>query len=241
MIHYLTINTTTELICLLIAVFALHKDKNRTWRYFWVYLLITLVIELSSIYLRRHGGTKTTWLYSILTLVEIGFIANMFRTILSTYVQKKIIFNRVAVILYLLFIAETVIYPIIDFTDHTGSIVFSAFYLYFNPFIYLLNVRHNLTNTLVGIMAVLASLTYLYYLLKDDGYVSLKRDSNLWWVVGTLFFYFGFMSINILYDLLKNSYKEPPILFYYTFIALNILFYSLWSYAFICRKWKTRN
>jgi hypothetical protein len=212
MFNYLTINTTAELICLLIAVFTLPRDKNRSWRYFWVYLLITLTIELSSIYLRRHGTIKTTWLYSILTIFEIGFLAALFRTILATYVRKWTVFNSGVAIVSLLFIMETIIYQ--------G-----------------LNVRHNLTLLLLGILVVIASLSYLNFLLKDDSHVSLSRDANFWWVVGALLFYFGSMSLTVLFDVLKGHFEKPGPFFGYTFKILNVLFYAVWSYAFICRRW----
>jgi hypothetical protein len=216
MIRYLTVYTSTEFLCLLIAFFALITDKNKTWKYFWVYLLITLLIELTSIYLKIHGHYKTTWLYSILTIFEIGFIAAMFRNILSKYVHKWTLFNSALALIALLYIGETIIYQS-------------------------LNVRHNITNSTLGIFIVIASLSYLYLLLKDDTYISLAKDSDFWWVVGTLFFYFGFMSINILYDLLKDNFSKPGPLFSYTFKVLNVIFYTVWSYAFICRRWKQKN
>lgn len=213
---YLTVYTTSELICFLVAVFTLSSDKNRSWKYFWVYLLITLTIELSSIYLKNHGSIKTTWLYTILTFFEIGFIASIFRSVLAKYVRKWKLFNGGLILLVLLYFGEMSVYQSMD-------------------------VRLNITNTVLGIMVVVAALTYLNFLLKDDNHISLARDSNFWWVIGTLFFFFGFMSLNILYVLLKDSYTKPGPLFGYTFKVLNVIFYAIWNYAFICRRWKPKN
>lgn len=213
---YLTVYTASELICFLVAVFALSNDKNRAWRYFWIYLLITLTIELSSIYLKNHGSPKTTWLYSILTFFEIVFIASLFQSVLAKYVRNWNLFKGGLIVLILLYIGEISIHQS-------------------------LNVRLNVTNTILGIMVVVASLSYLNLLLKDDNYVSLGKDANFWWVIGTLFFFFGFMSLNILYVMLKDNYTKPGPLFGYTFKVLNIIFYAVWSYAFICRRWKLKN
>lgn len=215
MLRYLTVYTISEAICFLVAVFTLSKDKDRAWRYFPAYLLTILATELFSIYLKTHGIKRTTELYSILTLYEISFMAILFRSIFVKYVKNWTVFNVFLLLILCLYAYDTY--------DHG------------------VNVRYNLTNSVLGVLILIGSLSYLNLLLKDETYIKLGNDPNFWWVVGTLLFYYGFTSLNVLYDLLKDSYTKPGIFFSNTFKILNIIYYSIWSYTFICRKWNQKS
>ncbi len=212
---YLTVNTLAELCCLLVALFTLTGDKVRTWRYFSGFLLIALLVELSSIFLRLHGASRTNWVYNIYGIYEIVFVSLMFWQLLKGKVKRWSPFYLALLLIVLAYSWET--------------------------YLYKLNHRYDLTNSIFGIVVVLSALYYLKLLMADQHYVSLVRDPNFWWIMGTIFFYFAYTSLNLLHSQLMIVPRKYNPLFTFTYQLLNVLLYSLWSYAFICRKWNRTN
>ncbi len=215
MTNYLTWNTLAEGLCLLVALFTLNRAKERIWRVFPLYLLIVVCTELTSIYLRRHGMGQTNWLYNIYGIVEISAINLMLHEILKHRISTWGPFYLGICIVACVYLAE---------------LIFGEF-----------SKRYNIPHGVFSLFVVLCALTYLKRLMEDPHYITLSRDPNFWWIMGAIFFYFAFTSLNVLHVKLDTETKvvyHP--LFKLTFRAVNVILYSIWSYAFICKRWKQR-
>ena len=214
MIIYLTSNTLAEGLCLLVALFTLTGAKERIWRFFPLYLFIALSTELTSIYLRTHGLGPTNWLYNIYGIVEISAISLMLHQILKPKITNSLPFYLGLCIVICIYL---------------GELILGRF-----------SERYDVAYAVFGLFVVICALTYLKRLMEDPHYITLSIDPNFWWIIGTIFFYFSFTSLNVLNVELKKVSDEYNPLFKYTFRAVNVILYSVWSYAFICKKWKSR-
>ncbi len=212
---FFTSNTVSELICFLIAMVCLIKDRNRVWKYFSFYLFITCVTELGAIYLKRHRHSNG-WPYNISMLFEMLFISLMFANLFNKYIKSKPIILTGFVSFAGVYIYETI--------GNSHKIMKPGF-LYFN----------NTTNNVMSVLFVFYSLYYFYLLLRDSQYIDLRFSPQFWWVIGVLFFYFGSTAVNIYRGIDESDSKQA--LCYYILNIFIILLYSCWSYAFICKKW----
>ncbi|OMP77512.1 hypothetical protein [[Flexibacter] sp. ATCC 35208] len=208
---YFTVNTVAEMICLLIGVFCLAKDKTPIWRYFIIFLLLTCVTELTGIYIREMTNMSNAPLYNVYLLVECGFISYFFYYLFLQYTNKRSTLILWLCIFLAMYVRESQL-------------------LHFAKFV-------NVTASTESVVFVLASLYFYYLILRDEQYVVLNTYAPFWWVNGTLIFYFGSTATNIFNDYLvhdKISLISSSIR-YVTFSILNVLLYACWSYAFICR------
>ncbi len=220
MLEYLTWNTVIEIVCFLIALLALIKDRSAAWKGLIVFLFITCVAEITGKYIVLqyridHKPHHNTWVYSILLVFEMVFTSSMFFVLLKKTRYGKFMITYGLALLGLIYIYETF------------RIGFLA--------------KHNLTTTVMAVLFVTYSLAYFYTLLKSDVYVDLKFSSEFWWISGSLFFYFGSTMCNLFYYKLSGIKPTPEHnLVYYIYCVLNLLMYGFWSYSFICRKWMSR-
>lgn len=199
------------MVCLLIGVFCLAKDKTPLWRYFILYLLITCMTELSGIYIREVSKASNAPLYNLFLAVECSVISIFFYHLYRPYTNKRSILILWLCIFFAMYIRE--------FTT-----------LHFASFV-------NISASTESVVFVLASLYFYYLILRDEKYVVLNTYAPFWWVNGTLIFYFGSTATNIFFDYLVHdqiSWFSQSIR-YITFSILNVLLYACWSYAFICR------
>ncbi|HTD99131.1 MAG TPA: hypothetical protein VK668_07570 [Mucilaginibacter sp.] len=221
MLNYFTLNTIVEIICFVVALICLVKDKSLAWRSMVLFLFITCVAELMGIHVKRlyladrAHVHPNLWLYNILLIFQAGFISLVFYHLLNKYSNSKPLILSGLALLAVIYIYEIVAHGIFKF--------------------------NNLTNTVMSVMFVFYSLYYYYHLLKHDAYVNLKYEPAFWWIAGTLFFYFGITACNLFFDKLSTIVITPKhYLTYYIYNTLNIILYGCWSYSFICRKWLTR-
>ncbi|MCY1532582.1 hypothetical protein D9M68_678650 [compost metagenome] len=169
---------------------------------------------MTSIYLRNHGHLRTNWVYNLYGIAEITAISCMLHEILKPKIRNWRLFYFGIGLVACLYLGETISHGIYK--------------------------RYDLTNGVFGVFVVLCALSYLKHLMEDPSYTTLSRDPNFWWMVGTIFFYFAYTSLNVLHgQLIKFPSAYNP-LFRYTYAIINIMLYSVWSYAFICKKWKSR-
>ena len=217
---YFTFNTVCELICLIIALICLIKDKAVTWRNMILFLFITCAAEMMGIYIKhlyladRAHVHPNVWVYNILMVFQVIFPSVMFLAFFNKYFNGK---------------------PVII----CGLAVLFATYAY-EVFDHGLFKKHNVTTTIMSILFVGYSLYYFYCLLKDGAYIKLKFYPPFWWVAGILFFYFGATACNVFYAKLSAITITPKhYLTYYIYNALNLILYGCWSYSFICRRWLT--
>lgn len=211
--HYLTINTVSELVCLIVAIISLANDKSNTWRSMILYLLVTCVVEFIGIAVESKYRNNQ-WVYNIFLVFEAGFNSLMFYLIFGKYGKFK----------------KNVL---------AGFFIFIALYSYeiikhgFREYNYL-------TYKVMSAIYVLYSLFFYFLLIRDDDYIGLKSSAVFWWTVGVLLFYFGNTACNLFDNSLSNTkiFGDEP-LTYFIYKILNVLLYSCWSYSFICRKWLT--
>jgi hypothetical protein len=85
----LTLVTGPELICFLVAVICLLKDKSKVWRSMILYLFITCLAEVGGLYIRRVLHQPNGWVYDIYTIFELGFPSLMFLHLLGKYRDSK--------------------------------------------------------------------------------------------------------------------------------------------------------
>lgn len=222
MLHYLTVNTVTEILCFIIAAICLSKDKSLAWRSMLLFLLITCIVELSGIYIRRLNIEDHThlhrneWLYNIFMIFQIYFLSYMFYHLLKKFNNPKRIIFTSGSLLIVLYIYEVYKHGVLK--------------------------DHILTFTSMSVLFVLYGFFYFYYLHKDENYLELKTSPAFWWVAGILFFYFGATACNLFFSKFPSvTSKTGHSPSYYIFRVLNVILYSCWSYAFICRKWQRTN
>lgn len=217
--EFFTINTSLELGCLIVACIALRRDEDKVWRSLIVFLFLTCVTELSAIPVKKHyledrvHNYPNIWLYNILLIFQIGFTFGMFYDLLKKYIGK------------LPLIISGLVPLIILYFDELSNGLFKYC---------------NVTNTVMSILFVIYGFYFYYCLLNDEEYLDLKYSPAFWWVLGTLFFYFGRTTCNLIFGKFPMvKITATHTLVYYVYIVLNILLYSCWSYSFICRKWLT--
>jgi hypothetical protein len=214
MLNLFTVNTTIELICFVFAVICLAKDREWIWRIQILYLFITCVTEFSGILISKHKYNNQ-WVYNIFIIFEASFTHLMYGQLLKKYIQSK----PIIIIGLVLFVGV-----------YTYVIVKNGFFAYAYP-----------AYNLMSVLFVIYSLYYYYLLLKDDEYVNLRYWPPFWWIVGSLFFYFGNTACDLFDDKLSkvmiNIFHQH--LTYFIYKILNIILYGCWSYSFICRRWLT--
>jgi hypothetical protein len=218
MLHYLTLNTAVEFLCLLVAIICLFKDKSPIWKTMAFFLLVTCISELAGIYFKRiyvaNGmhGHQNVWIYNILLIFQACFFSLMFQHLLSKYFgSKSMIIGGLAAI---------VAVYIYELADHG---------------IFLYN-QH--ANTVMLVLLMFYGLSYYYNLFRYDKYINLLFYPDFWWVAGVLFFYFGSTACDVYFD--NIPFEKAKSLGYLSsaiFKILNVILYTCWSYSFICRKW----
>ncbi|MFC5285228.1 hypothetical protein [Pedobacter alpinus] len=208
---YFTINTITELSCLLIAVFCLFRDKDSTWRMLIIYLFLTVLTEMLGIHYAKVLHQSNVWIYNIFISIECFTISYFFYQLFKPYgLQLKWLINWL-VVFFMILSYELLTKNFTRFASNTA--------------------------TIISIVFVFAALIYFYKKLTDEKFEQLTVYAPFWWVSGTLFFYFGSTCCNLLFDYLtvQTSRVYGISVNYLIFNILNIILYLLWSYAFICR------
>ena len=208
---YITVNTISEFVCLLAGLIFLSKDKDPAWRLMLAYLLLTCIVEVAGIYIRKVLHVSNIPLYTVSLLPECFVTSYFFYSLYKVYHPKikwLIIWLSVFLIMYF---TELILNHFSDFVSITASVM--------------------------SVVFVLASLYYYYLKLKDEHFERLLFYAPFWWVSGTLFFYFGSTACNLFFDYLI---KYPSISYefsirYIIFCILDVILYYFWSYAFICR------
>lgn len=208
---YLTINTISVFCCFVIAALFLFKDKSSYWQLLIAYLLITCLIEIAGIHIRKIWHRPNYPVYNALTLIDGFVISTFFYYLYTSYVNIKRWIRAWLILFIGIFIGEMV----------SGQ---------FGKFVYI-------TTSVMSVAFVLAALYYYYLMLKDEKARQLWQDASFWWVNGALFYYFGSTACNLFFDYLA---QVPTQVFslsvrYIVFSILNIILYSCWSYSFLCR------
>ncbi|WCT10966.1 hypothetical protein [Mucilaginibacter jinjuensis] len=208
---YITVNTTAEFICFVVSLLCLYKDKDPVWRLLILFLLVTSMVEVGGIYMRRVLQQPNFMLYNVFLVIECLVESYFFYHLYKTYYNRFKLFGSWAIIFLFVYFAELI-------TNKYAGFVFITF-------------------TVVSVVLVLASVYYYYLVLREDQFRSLSVYAPFWWVSGTLCFYFAGTASNIFFSYLAKD-RAPIInhsVRYVVFNILNIVLYLNWSYSFICR------
>lgn len=215
MLSYLTYNTGIELFCFIIALLCLPRDKSYAWQSAIFYLLIVCTIEMTGIYvMKKPLVTSNTLIFNLLFIFEIAFFSLMFQSLLSKYFNSKPLIYTGLAILIISYITELLTNCICN--------------------------RTHISIIIQGVIFVFYSLTYFYFLIKDEHYVKLGSSAEFWWVAAVLLYYFATTVLNVFYQELAKLLHKPFEAFRLIRLSANISLYTLWAYAFICRKWLTQ-
>ena len=212
---YFTINTVSEIICLLVAIFCLFRDKNAYWRSFVVYMFLVCLTELGGLYLHKHNITNAI-IYTGFLIIECSMVSSFFYYLFYKYHPKSKWIYIWLVIFIIAYITELANIPFNYFPNHT--------------------------TTFMSVVFVIASLYYYLLITRDETFRNLGSYPQFWIVNGILFFYFGSTACNVFFEYLLQEIVTSMSMSirYITFNILNILLYGCWSYAFICR-YRQRN
>lgn len=213
---YFSINTIAELVCFLISLFCLFKEKNPFWKIFLFYMFLVYTVETSGVYLRQLHRMNFQ-IYTVFLIVECVVVSIFFYHLYFKY--KK----RVALLFYSWLAIFMLIYTIELANNH------------FKGYPYM-------TSAFMAVVFVIASCYFYLIVIRDEEFRELSTYPAFWIVNGILFFYFGGTACNIFYDYLAHEKLSGSSLSirYIIFNILNVLLYSCWSYAFICR-YRQRN
>jgi len=216
MYKYLTANTVTEMICLLVSVIFLLKDRSAYWRLFMSYLFIVCITETGGIYL-RNIRVHNYGIYAVFLLFECSMISTFFYYIYRKYHHRISMFSIWAGVFLVAYLTE-------------------LFLSNFKAFPYQ-------TATFMSVVFVIASLYFYLLILRDEKFRKLGTYPPFWITNGILFYYFGSTACNVFFDyLIQHDHSHAPNLSvrYIIFNVLNVLLYGCWSYAFICRYYQRK-
>ena len=211
MTAYITVNTLTEYFCFAISLFCLYRDKDKVWKGFILFLLLTCITETAGIYIRNELLRPNFMLYNIFLVVECAALNLFFYHLVKTNENGKTLLVAWLVFFLLFYFFEL-------YTKHFSAYVSTS-------------------STIMSVEIVLASIYFYYRLLKEEKFRQLSKYAPFWWVNGTICFYFAGMACNIFFQYLVQD-ATPGVTHsarYIVFSILNVILYACWSYSFICR------
>ena len=168
-----------EIAALITSGICLIKVKAHKFRWFFPFLLLMVLVELTGIYLRRELGVQTNgYLYNFSVPIEYLFYSWLF---LKTYQTR--LFQKIARFFMYAFIIFCLAIFILK-----GIYQFKSILL------------------LIGnISAILFSCLYFYELLKVEERINLVREPMFWIATGVLLFNLGEFLYSAFYKLLRQQ------------------------------------
>jgi hypothetical protein len=209
---YFTVNTLSEYLCFVISLFCLYRDKDKVWKGFILFLLLTCITETAGIYIRNELLKPNFMLYNIFLVIECTVLNLFFYHLVKTNDNGK-----------KLLVAWLVLFLLFYF--------FELYTMHFKAYV-------STSSTIMSVEIVLASIYFYYRLLKEEKFRQLSTYAPFWWVSGTICFYFAGMACNIFFKYLLQDATSPGVTYsarYIVFSILNVILYACWSYSFICR------
>jgi len=208
---YLTANTIAELVCFIVSLVCLYKDKDPIWRVLILFMFATCVVEVTGIYIRLDLHKSNFMLYNVFLVVECFFQSYFFYFLYKLYFNATKALGIWLILFLLVYFAELS-------RNHFGGYVF-------------------ISSSVVSVIMILASVYYYYLVLNEDQFRQLSVYAPFWWVSGTLCFYFASTASNIFFNYLVHdkSHIVSHSVRYMVFNILNVILYLNWSYSFICR------
>ena len=208
---YITVNTLSEFICLVISILCLYKEKDKAWKRFILFLLLTCLVETAGIHIRNVLQRPNFMIYNIFLVIECAVLNYFFYHLFKVYLNLMRLLTGWIIIFLLFYFTE-------------------LYVKHFNAYV-------STSSTIMSVELILAGVYYYYRLLKEEKYRQLSKEASFWWVNGTICFYFAGIACNIFFKYLVQDQTSGVThsARYIVFTILNIILYSCWSYSFICR------
>lgn len=204
-----------ELLALLAALCWCNQRAN-PFRLFIPFLLFTIAIEVSAYYVGFVKHIPNYFIYTIYIVVALPFLAWMVRTgVVDPNYRRIIVIGSAAGVLLC---------------------ILNAFFLEgFRAF-------NRYSFTLMSVWLIISSMVYLLdFMQKEEADISPLSDPVFWVVAGILFFQFGSILLNLLYNYSVQQEFKINGKKMYSFINqfLNLLMYSCFIIAFrVCYRKK---
>lgn len=203
-----------ELVCFVVSLTLFFQKGTPTHlRLFSIFLLITILIEITGVILWRKGKSNII-LYNLFGVFSVMFYL---------YFIKKIIHNRAV---KKMLIATILIYPIIAFINIQFIQV---------------NAFHSITYSLGCLLIVAACVFYFFELFQLKQSIKLSREPSFWICSALLFFFtctLPFIGMTNFLDKVSPVIAQNlgAIL-----AIINFLLYSLFTIAFLCKRISTNH
>lgn len=207
---YLNITVFAEWCCFIAAIIFLDK-KTKMWRFFILWLFLTLCTETTGWWLRTHHF-RNALPFNILMLVSKTFLIWFFsQSIFLQKVKPALLFFNVAFILLGLI----------------NLFFFQGFWIY-----------NSYSETFADIILAITCCYFLYTVLTGNEYINLPHLDYFWLATGVLFSALGSALLYQFSYVLREYYLNTKIdIGTYINYGLNLILYSSLIIAFICR-WK---
>ncbi len=202
-----------QFLSLLFSIFNYVRKKDNLLLYFIPFLLLTVIVEFTGIWLTSQG-IKNYWMYNVFTTLEFIFYSLIFYKYFRKSIFKKLI---------LIFIPTFCLCVIINMAYLQG-----------------INKTFNTYTFLLGSFFIVIFCCCFFYesVLPDKIDQQLSKQPFFWISSGLLIFYLGSVIINALFEYLRNNDLQAEGIRIYGIInqILNILLYLSFCIAFfLCR------
>jgi hypothetical protein len=126
---FITINTGCEFICFLAALIFLIKDKSTAWKLFIPYLLLTCLVEMTGVYLRKVAHVPNYALYNAFLLFECGVTGYAFYSLYRPFKNTGKWLIAWYIIFTAIYVAELVMNHFKTFVSITATVMSVVFVL----------------------------------------------------------------------------------------------------------------
>jgi len=199
-----------EIITLLVSLLLVRSRPAGFWRWFVVFMTITLLVETSACYYRLQYGKSNHSFYNAFMIVQAAFYFFLFLKFFSPS-QIRLLFSLLLLVFVLFFLGESVL------------LKFAGYNLWSRQFL--------------SVYVVLGCCLYYTQLLRQEGTTSPLREPIFWIITGLFAFYFGSIVTFSIYFPLSGEVRLHYRWFYNTVIGtLSCILYCSWIIGFICRR-----
>jgi len=196
-----------ELISLL-ASFNLLFRKNTAFylRLFSPYLLLTLIVEVTSWRMIEGGGNSSSLIFPFSAFEFVFYLYILYNIIQTPGIKKAALF-------------AVFIYPVLALI---------------NIYYFQTNVFPSLTYSLGCLLVVTLCICYFYELFHLPSSVNLLREPAFWICTALLFFYICSLPLFGMYSLIYRASSIIMKNISVILTVMNVLLYTLFTVAFLC-------
>ncbi|MBL4605479.1 MAG: hypothetical protein JKY02_07435 [Flavobacteriaceae bacterium] len=172
MLYYLALGI--QIITLLIVTYKYKSYKSRFTFFFGCFIYVTVLTELSGLFVWKVLGIPNFWVYNVYTFFEFNLITLM----------------------YLCLIRDTTTLKLIRYL----CVLFNS--IYFSSFIY--KPLQNYTLSIEALIISVFFIAYLRELLNSDKILNYKKHLPFWITTGLLIFYLSSTPFQLIRESLED-------------------------------------